>query len=498
MILAGDSMITGEQLYLFRHALMREAAYQLQVPSDRVDLHRIAYSIQYEVLDGDDLSYTQGEMAKHAYAIFKETNERNWRDRAVAHYLGHAEQAQRVFATGTAIQNFETVLDLTQEGLPALKARIALGRLYCQSGRFIEGNKMFQEATIDAQVLGENEMLARTILSYCKVLLNIRKHDEVPELLEVALDAAKHVDDPYLQHHLDTIEARLRWNDGDFEYADQFFSSLPIDDSHEMLELYGNHAALKFDMGDYASVVRICRDIIDNHPDFVHGPSGVVQYMNLGGAISHSDIDGDPVPILIQGLELAERFGMKRHCGVLYKSIGYAMKDKAKREEYLAKALRLAEEIGDDEAIAIGYIHRATQAVEKQDRATVIRYCKIALAHVSRIQSNNVSMFVNRIVGQTFTDAGDYEFADTYLTKAEEIAEHYHKKDQVIWVHANRCMWCLATGDFDRARQCVANINAIQSGDFQEDSNAMFKDIVRFGREHKIDPKIVLDVLQGT
>ena len=35
----------AETIYLFRHALLRDAAYQLQMPGDRARLHRIAFEL---------------------------------------------------------------------------------------------------------------------------------------------------------------------------------------------------------------------------------------------------------------------------------------------------------------------------------------------------------------------------------------------------------------------------------------------------------------------
>ena len=35
-------MTSAESAYLFRHALLREAAYQLQLPTDRARLHALA------------------------------------------------------------------------------------------------------------------------------------------------------------------------------------------------------------------------------------------------------------------------------------------------------------------------------------------------------------------------------------------------------------------------------------------------------------------------
>jgi len=37
--------VNAESAYLFRHALLRDAAYQLQLPGDRARLHGVAFSV---------------------------------------------------------------------------------------------------------------------------------------------------------------------------------------------------------------------------------------------------------------------------------------------------------------------------------------------------------------------------------------------------------------------------------------------------------------------
>ena len=37
--------LKAEQIYFFRHALLRDAAYQLQLPGDRARLHGLAFAM---------------------------------------------------------------------------------------------------------------------------------------------------------------------------------------------------------------------------------------------------------------------------------------------------------------------------------------------------------------------------------------------------------------------------------------------------------------------
>ncbi|MBZ0135496.1 MAG: hypothetical protein K8I27_03855 [Planctomycetes bacterium] len=44
--------ISAETAYLFRHALLRDAAYEMQLPSDRAKLHELAFYLIEEAFGG--------------------------------------------------------------------------------------------------------------------------------------------------------------------------------------------------------------------------------------------------------------------------------------------------------------------------------------------------------------------------------------------------------------------------------------------------------------
>lgn len=88
--------IEAEAAYLFRHAVLRDAAYQLQMPADRARLHALVVEIIETTLADKDLNAAAVELAEHA----KNAGERfgakevTWRMRAVEHALDLLDYAQ--------------------------------------------------------------------------------------------------------------------------------------------------------------------------------------------------------------------------------------------------------------------------------------------------------------------------------------------------------------------------------------------------------------------
>lgn len=86
----------AEDAYIFRHALLRDAAYQLHMPADRARLHRLALEILEGLLSEPDLDLLALELAEHAQ--FAQAGERDpaltqrelsYLQRAAAHAARH-------------------------------------------------------------------------------------------------------------------------------------------------------------------------------------------------------------------------------------------------------------------------------------------------------------------------------------------------------------------------------------------------------------------------
>lgn len=64
-------MTSAEDLYLFRHAIVRDAAYRLQPPSERAEMHVAVLDIQLALHGGAPPVTMAGELAEHAGAALE-------------------------------------------------------------------------------------------------------------------------------------------------------------------------------------------------------------------------------------------------------------------------------------------------------------------------------------------------------------------------------------------------------------------------------------------
>ncbi|MCE9583289.1 MAG: hypothetical protein K8T20_12435, partial [Planctomycetes bacterium] len=148
--------MNSEAVYLFRHLLLREAAYQVQLPSHRARLHRIAFAVIEDLAGGPppDLSardaayaYTvpphpadpfAAELEEHARLCSDTARHRRYLARAAAH-------ASRSFQNDLASRLWKRFAALVEgaERVAALRNAAAAAR---NAGRPADAERTFEEA----------------------------------------------------------------------------------------------------------------------------------------------------------------------------------------------------------------------------------------------------------------------------------------------------------------------------------------------------------------
>ena len=130
----------AETAYLFRHALLRDAAYQLQLPGDRARMHEIAFEVLEDFAGGrppeppgaaeensavtphaaDPFAF---ELATHArLARTAASADRTAMDAALRLYLRRgAEHSERVFQSEAAVSLWQQLAEV-QQGVECAEA----------------------------------------------------------------------------------------------------------------------------------------------------------------------------------------------------------------------------------------------------------------------------------------------------------------------------------------------------------------------------------------
>jgi predicted ATPase/class 3 adenylate cyclase len=174
----------SEMRYIFKHTLMREAAYQMQLHNRRQELHAQAF-MAYERLYRDSLPNHYGELAYHA-------DQAGLADKAV-HYLDLAGQAARnAFQNSLAASYFTRALDLVPGENLQKQSELLLQReaIYTLQGKIDDRHQDLILLENIARHSGDPDLQLQVLLARTSFALDTGAYPEAYLLAEQYVQAA--------------------------------------------------------------------------------------------------------------------------------------------------------------------------------------------------------------------------------------------------------------------------------------------------------------------
>lgn len=137
----------AEQAYLFRHTLLRDAAYQLQLPADRARLHALALEVMEGVLTPAALDACAEELAQHAARAQFDAPSASLQARELGYLKRAAEHARARYRNDDFIRLFDAVADHAAcPRAERAEARRQCGEMAVALGRVLLANQRLDEA----------------------------------------------------------------------------------------------------------------------------------------------------------------------------------------------------------------------------------------------------------------------------------------------------------------------------------------------------------------
>jgi tetratricopeptide (TPR) repeat protein len=199
------SEVNAESAYLFRHALLRDAAYQLQLPSDRAKLHALAFELLDRLFqrESDDAKEAiAAELADHA-RLGSSASGANTAELAKgeARYLWlAARHFDRMFLVERAVETYERLA--AHGAVPADKRAEALqlaGAVYAAAGRHVLAQPLFEHAILEAQKAKAPVVIHRATMGLALLLQQLGKTAESESKFVLARSAALESGDKALE-----------------------------------------------------------------------------------------------------------------------------------------------------------------------------------------------------------------------------------------------------------------------------------------------------------
>lgn len=435
-----------ELRYIFRHALLQDAAYQMQLESRLAALHRLAANA-IEDAHADELSPHYADLVYHCGR-----GRDNGRERSYARLA--AEQAASRFANADAIRYFSRALDLTPD--EAIRERFEL-----LSGRcaifHLTGDREAQLADLRALEGVANQLdaaaRAAVLSAYTDFALETADYPGLIRYAERTIAAAQAAGDIGLE-----LRGMTQWANGLYRMGDsdgslaKLQAALAICDQvrdtvdirliesslHKSLnvtyvrlgqyELARDHILRSIALSESAGDVRTLGNGYNN--------LALVHYFT-------GDYEAARAQTL-KGLEMAERVGERSSMCLFTSNIGvisYKIGDVETAERYYERALAMQRDIDDAYSQVMTLNNLGVLHMDRGEFERAIERYEASLALAQRAGDRGNEVLATNNLGLVALKIGDWSTAVAYCRAAidlcREVGDAYHEVESfsnLIWV----------------------------------------------------------------
>ena len=426
--------LSAETAYLFRHALVREAAYQLQLPVDRARLHALALEL-CEVLLADIAVDVAPELARHARIAWRTGKQDN------VSYL----QSREVHWSRVAMK---------------------------QAKRRYEGENEaeFAAAVIESAIASSAE---RCEASYNRagVLQRLGQWDQAEAEFSRLLELARQADDALHQGHAIYGLGYLDWLRGRIDDCDRRmdewveFTRAQGDDqlTSAMLAL----ATMRFHRGEVGRAREMFEEWLPKFKQAADEQSLVRNTFNYAITLQETGKLEEAEAAYSEALRLARSIGQLEYEGSILGSYGSLLKLLGRPDEALScteEATRIAQQIGNIRGRCIQLTNVGT-VLHNLGRVEEALECYLEATGVAKEMgdpSTRAAGLVN--IGLACLDLGRLDEARIHM---RESAERWARLKDVAWEAYVRCSLSRVLrcqGKYDEAADELAKCDELLEG----------------------------------
>ncbi|MFT5167162.1 MAG: tetratricopeptide (TPR) repeat protein/class 3 adenylate cyclase [Saprospiraceae bacterium] len=372
--------------YIFKHSLLREAVYQMQLTTRLQELHNlIATAIEKIYKDSIEERYV--DLAFHFGQAKIEDKTNNYLEKAADHARRNYQNQQALDFYNTLLRNLEGINDQKAEIRVLLKKGIILQLI----GKWDESEEVCKTTLQIAKDLGDGLLLGRALNNLGQMLILKGEYENAKNALEEASRYFNSFDDKYGILNVLGNLGNLNLRQGEYDKAKEFFIE---------------SIALSKDLKETNTVPQITSNL-------------GLTYMNLG------NYDAG-IQCQLEWLEVCEASNDKQGMATLNTNVGIVYYEKGDYDAALhhyKKGLALSEELGNKflTSIAIGCIGSVYQ--KKGDFQMAMDHFIRDLELAEELGDKQGLSIAIGLIGELHSVEGEFDIAIQYLQKTLDLSE---------------------------------------------------------------------------
>lgn len=501
----------NELRYIFRHSLLREAVYDMQLRTRLQSLHHlIAQAI--ESLYAKNLEQRYVDLVFHYEQAEIEDKLKDYLQKAADHAKAHYQNSQALHFYNKLIKLIDKDGVNESERMEKTSALLKKGSILELIGQWEECENIYREALELARGTNDARVLGRANNSLGNLLMLKGRYEEADGFLETAAAFFGSIHDNRGTSKVYGNLGTLYFRQGKYEDAKLYFiRSIQLAQLYKHVpsnaQIVATLGLTYMNLGKYDDGIRWQQSQLDLCKRVNDRQGMATLYTNMG--IVHFE-KGDYDAALTcyeRGLELSEELGNKQLTSIAIGCIGTVWQRKGKfdlAKQHFEKDLALTEELGDKQGIcialgligelhsvmghfdeAIGYMQRNLKIGEelgykkgvakslntlgdiyfyKNELDTSLAYYDRCI-EVTRNIGNKLVLGLSLVEkGTVLITIGQHKDAEAHLTEALKLARELNQPDLLFEAQMLEAKIAAATGNTTAAMQALDRLLAKQPG----------------------------------
>lgn len=448
----------NELRYIFRHSLLREAAYDMQLRTRLRELHHLIGEAIEHLYPNSEERYV--DLAFHYEEAEIEGKTNRYLEKA-------ARYAQRNFQNRQALVFYEkliaNLLKKERKKTKLVKLMLRKGAVHELTGQWEEAQKDYEEALKRARILNNWYLIGRSNRRIGNLLMLRGAYTDAKRHLDVAITCFELANDKVGTAKTYGNLGAFFFRQGAYDSARSWFAKAieinrSVNREAENASIVANLGLIFMNQGHYDEGIRWLEEQLDIAERAQDKQGLTMLFTNLGIIYLEKSSLDSALLCLEKGLALSEELGNKLYMTICIGSIGSVWEKKgdyAKAMQNFERDLALCRELGDKQgsAIAYGLIGDLLSVTGEFDRA--IEYLEQNLSLSRELNYKKGIAKALNTLGDTWFYKGNHQKALGYYGEAIEYAREMGNKLVLGNSLIEKGIVCLATGDLALARQVL-------------------------------------------
>lgn len=412
----------NELRYIFRHSLLREAAYDMQLGARLRELHQLIAEAIEKLYPDSEERYV--DLAFHYEEAENIAKTHKYLEKA-------ADYARRNFQNRQALKFYDKLIgSLTGNASPKdrkiTKLMLRKGALLELTGQWAEAEAIFRETLSRAVAQNSPYLIGRSNRRLGQLLMMRGDYEQARMHLDRAVVHYEKANDPIgLAKTYGNLGA-LYFRQGAYEQAKNWFAkAIEINRAHnretENASIVANMGLIYMNQGHYDEGIRRLEEQLSLTERAQDKPGLATLYTNLGIIFLEKNSLDSALICLEKGLARSEELGNKLLMTICIGSIGSVWEKKGdypKAMQNFERDLDLCNELGDKQGIAIacGLMGDLLSLMGDFDRSNSFLEKQYALSRELNYKKG-VAKALNTL-GDNFFFKGDYAHSHDYYNQA--------------------------------------------------------------------------------